>query len=225
MHGAALCLLTGTWLWSVTSAATASVQGLHELKGQLLFPAGVTRPEPSSIQVLMLLQSGYQQQAFATANASFAFQRVPAGLHTLEPSCVGYMFPSIRVDVAPMGHVSLAYTEFPEHSLPLPLVIHAAQVDYFDRVNRFDLLAFLKSPVGMLAAFMAFAMFLSPYLKVDPEELETYQKELEDAKAKKALRGSEAARQPAVAALGGGVAGTAPRLGGGSSSARHRGKK
>lgn len=221
MRRAVLCVLLGAWLWSTASAEAASHEGLQSLTGQLLFPAGMTRPDTSSIQILLLLQGGHQQRAFATANASFAFQRVPAGLHTLEPSCVGYMFPSVRVDVVSVGSVSLAYTEFPEQSLPLPLVIRAAQVDNFDPVHRFDLLAFLKSPMGILAAFMVMAMFLSPYLKVDPEELEAYQKEQADAKAAKAQKALRASENAAA----GGSTGAAPRSGAGSSSARQRSKK
>lgn len=224
----AFSALLAVWLWCFASVAAASSEGLHSVTGQLLFPFGMARPEIANIQVLLQLQGGQQQRAFAKADASFAFQRVPAGQHTMEPSCVGYLFPSVRVNVASSGSVSLAYAEFPEQSLSLPLVLRAAQVDYFDPVNRFDLMAFLRSPMGILAAFMVFAMFLSPYLKVDPEELEAYQKEIEDAKtakAQKALRSSEAARLPAAPLPAGGGTGAAPRLGGGTSSARQRNKK
>lgn len=65
-------------------------------------------------------------------------------------------------------------------------------------------------------------------VQVDPEELEAYQEEVENAKtakAQKALRSSENARQPAAPLPAGGGTSAVPRIGGGTSSARQRSKK
>lgn len=225
MQHVKLCLC-GLWLSSMCSTVAASQEAFHSLTGDIFFPRGMPRPETSHIQVVLLLQGGLRQRAFVTSNASFAFQRVPSGLHTVETSCVGYMFPSVRIDVAPAGDLSLTYTEFPEQSLQMPLVIRAARVEYFDTVQRFDLVGFMKSPMGLLAAFMVFAMLLSPYLKVDPEELESYQKEVEEAKAakaEKALRSAEAARLPPAPSPAG--RSQPPRAAGGLTSAKQRNRR
>lgn len=48
----------------------------------------------------------------------------------------------VRVDVEAGGEVRTSYAEFPEQALPPPLLIRAAQIDYFD-VRRRQLLTFL----------------------------------------------------------------------------------
>mmetsp|Transcript_12099 Transcript_12099/g.36291 ORF Transcript_12099/g.36291 Transcript_12099/m.36291 type:complete len:215 (-) Transcript_12099:1300-1944(-) len=196
-------------LGAVLAVGAAAPEQLHTVKGRLLFPVGMLQPAPSTIQVLLLLEDGSRRQTFATSNSSFAFQRVPEGRHTLEPSCVGYMFPSLRVDVLPGGDIRTAYAEFPEQALPPPLLIRAAQIDYFDKVVPFNLMGFLKSPMGMLAAFMLFAVVVMPMLKVDPEEMEEYKKEQQQELLKKeraVKAAAEAARLGApVGATGGGV--------------------
>jgi hypothetical protein len=64
--------------------------------------------------------------------------------------------------------------------LPYPLRIPAmSMVQYFEQRQGFNIMAFIKTPYGMMMAFMVFSLVVMPMLKVDPEE---YQEMIEEKK-------------------------------------------
>ncbi len=55
--------------------------------------------------------------------------------------------------------------------LPYPLRIPVmSMVQYYEQRQGFNAMAFLKTPYGMMMAFMVFSLIVMPMLKVDPEE-------------------------------------------------------
>jgi len=62
--------------------------------------------------------------------------------------------------------------------LPYPLRIPVlSTVQYFEQRQGFNAMSFLKTPYGLMMAFMVFSLILMPMLKVDPEE---YQEMMEE---------------------------------------------
>jgi hypothetical protein len=47
-----------------------------------------------------------------------------------------------------------------------------ARATYFETPQPFNVVAFIKTPYGMLIGFVAFAVFALPRMKIDPEEYE-----------------------------------------------------
>lgn len=70
-----------------------------------------------------------------------------AAIHRYQCRRKPYGFPpQLRVDVLPGGEVRTSYIEFPEQALPPPLLIRAAQIDYFD--VRFPSILWGPGPTG-----------------------------------------------------------------------------
>lgn len=64
--------------------------------------------------------------------------------------------------------------------LPYPLRIPVlSMVQYFEQRQGFNVMSFIKTPYGMMIAFMVFSLLIMPMLKVDPEE---YQEMMEEKK-------------------------------------------
>ncbi len=57
-------------------------------------------------------------------------------------------------------------------SVPLLVLRPTARTTFFETPQPFNLVAFLKTPYGMLIGFVAFAVFALPRMKIDPEEYE-----------------------------------------------------
>jgi hypothetical protein len=75
--------------------------------------------------------------------------------------------------------------------LPYPLRIPVlGMVQYFEQRQGFNIMAFIKTPYGMMMAFMVFSLVVMPMLKVDPEEYS--QMKEEKNKLSSALTGGSA---------------------------------
>ena len=57
-------------------------------------------------------------------------------------------------------------------TLSLIVLRPTARATYFETPQPFNVVAFLKTPYGMLIGFVAFAVFALPRMKIDPEEYE-----------------------------------------------------
>ena len=57
-------------------------------------------------------------------------------------------------------------------TVPLLVLRPTARATYFETPQPFNVVAFLKTPYGMLIGFVAFAVFALPRMKIDPEEYE-----------------------------------------------------
>eukprot|EP00850_Spirogloea_muscicola_P014344 SM000102S09202 [mRNA] locus=s102:265601:266516:+ [translate_table: standard] len=89
----------------------------------------------------------------------------------------------VRLDVSARlrGKVKAAYTEDSSQVLPQPLVLQATKdEDYFEKREPFSPMTFLKSPMGMMVAFMVVVVFLLPKLmdSIDPEEMKKMQEDM-----------------------------------------------
>jgi hypothetical protein len=164
-----------------TSASSSSAEASTSVDGKLLFPLGRV-PPASTVNVALTLEGGRQLRAYPKADMSWQLSGVPAGAYLLEATALGYTMPSVRLDVGQDGAVDASYTEVPLQTLPLPIEIRAVPLDYFDKVVPFNVMAWLQSPMGMMAGFMVFAIVIMPYLKVDPEE---YKQLMEESKREK----------------------------------------
>ncbi|KAL4439417.1 hypothetical protein ABPG77_008746 [Micractinium sp. CCAP 211/92] len=122
----------------------------------------------------MQLESGPRLLAFPLPDGAFSFAEVPAGVHTLTVDVLGLIYPTVRLDVAVTrkGKVAaVAADASGAPALPYPLLLRPySRIEYFEKRQPFSLWAFLKTPYGMMAAFMVFSVFIMPKLKVDPEE-------------------------------------------------------
>lgn len=181
-----LAVFGATCLISLCSPV-CSLSSTHStnVEGRIFFPEGQA-PPVSLVKVVLTLEGGKQLRAYPRADLSWRLHGVPPGAHVLETAALGFMMPSVRVDVKHDGAVQATYTEAPSQTLPVPIHIRAVPVEYFDKVVPFNIMAFLKSPMGLMAAFMLFAIVIMPYLKVDPEEMKAMLEEQKQEKAKKA---------------------------------------
>lgn len=57
-------------------------------------------------------------------------------------------------------------------TLPVLVLRPTARATFFEAPQPFNLVAFLKTPYGMLIGFVAFAVFALPRMKIDPDEYE-----------------------------------------------------
>ena len=81
--------------------------------------------------------------------------------------------PKVRLAVGPGGAVRATFADDPAKPLPVPLALRPlSRLAYFDARAGFDPVAFLKTPYGILALFVAFAVFALPHMKIDPEDYE-----------------------------------------------------
>lgn len=72
----------------------------------------------------------------------------------------------------------------PEYSksekMPYPLRLRPSSgISYFEQKKSFNIIAWLKTPYGLMIGFMVISLVVMPMLKVDPEE---YQQMLEERK-------------------------------------------
>jgi hypothetical protein len=127
----------------------------------------------AGVEVWLQLEGGRRLVAFPLHDGSFTFSRVPLGVHTLGVEHRTLVFPAVKLDVgaARKGKVTAAAADVPgQPALSYPLLLRPlAQMEYFEKRQGFNLIAFLKTPYGMMAGFMLFSVFIMPKLKVDPE--------------------------------------------------------
>ena len=165
------------------------------------------------VLLLTLADEATPTRAWPRANGAFAFYGVPEGVHNLEVSAPGLLYPQVRgwwtgwrcvawrndptapdppvpsrlappspflpslpkvrLAVGPGGAVRATFADDPAKPLPVPLALRPlSRLAYFDARAGFDPVAFLKTPCGILALFVAFAVFALPHMKIDPEEYE-----------------------------------------------------
>ena len=58
-----------------------------------------------------------------------------------------------------------------EETLSLLVIRPSARATYFETPQPFNVVAFLKTPYGMLIGFVIFAVFALPRMKIDPDEV------------------------------------------------------
>jgi hypothetical protein len=176
-------------------------------------PLPLTRPvaevSPAAI-TLTLTPHGSGTPRTARPRASdgtFFFPSLPAGSHLLTVDAPGLAYPPLWVWVREAGAdgagggdegaggggggspaaltVEAAAADAPTRLLPTsPLVVRpAARASPFDERARFDPVAFLKTPYGLMVLFVAFAVLVLPRLRIDPEEYEELMAEAREQRA------------------------------------------
>ncbi|EFJ08694.1 hypothetical protein SELMODRAFT_131306, partial [Selaginella moellendorffii] len=135
--------------------------------------------KPASVKLLL---NGGEKITFPLKNGYFAFQGIPAGTHLIEVSAPGFFFSPLRVDVSARLHgqvrASLVETG---RVLSGNLVLEPMrQEQYFEKREPFSVLGLLKSPMGLMVAFMLIAVVVLPKLmdNIDPEEMKKIQEEM-----------------------------------------------
>ncbi|EFJ36683.1 hypothetical protein SELMODRAFT_77297, partial [Selaginella moellendorffii] len=120
--------------------------------------------KPASVKLLL---NGGEKITFPLKNGYFAFQGIPAGTHLIEVSAPGFFFSPLRVDVSARLHGQVrASRSRPEEFSP--------------KREPFSVLGLLKSPMGLMVAFMLIAVVVLPKLmdNIDPEEMKKIQEEM-----------------------------------------------
>ena len=142
------------------------------------------------------------------SDGGFTFPSLPSGSHLLTVDAPGLAYPPVWVWVRPVAEVGGGVGDGQDQPADdAPLVVEAALADEparflavspalalrpsarsspFDERGRFDPVAFLKTPYGLLLAFVAFAVFALPRLRIDPDE---YEELMAEAQEQRATRG------------------------------------
>jgi hypothetical protein len=90
------------------------------------------------------------------------------------------LLPGLQVKVVLVDAVVKATVPemFGMQELPYPLRIGpVSPIVYYEQRQGFNILAWLKTPYGMLLGFMVFTLLIMPLLKVDQEEYRQMQEE------------------------------------------------
>lgn len=165
----ALVSLLCLWGVFVPSLAAASTQTID---GRILWPEEVT--SAAKIKLILNLEGGRKLYGWPKADGAFSLTNVPEGTHLLDVVASGLVYPQVRLEVDGTypGGALVTFAENRGKVLPPPLVLKPTSLaQYFEKRAPFDLVSFIKTPYGLMAAFGIFAVVVLPRLKVDPEEL------------------------------------------------------
>lgn len=140
------------------------------------------RVKASNVKIIL---DGGDHISFVRSDGYFTLVGVSPGPHYLEVSAPGASFHPVRLDVSARrkGEVTAMVIKEEESFIipcdPLVLEPHAAEA-YFEKREPITVWGFLKSPMGMMVAFMAVVVFLLPRLmdSIDPEEMKQMQEEM-----------------------------------------------
>lgn len=105
------------------------------------------------LQMWLHLSSGRQLTTFVKRDGTFVLHGVPAGTHLLSIDSPTYMFPQLRVDIDPQrnGLPTVMLADDNAVKLQEPLVIRpAALASFFEERKAFNVVGFLKSPMGII---------------------------------------------------------------------------
>jgi hypothetical protein len=145
-----------------------------------LFSPAADYPHAAGVRLTLTPTDGAHPpvHAWATVGGAFAFHAPPAGPAALDASAPGLLFPRIALEVPAAESAPLRawYADAPgAGELPTSpgLRLRAAgRAEHYESTPPFNVVAFLKTPYGMLLAFVVFAVFALPRMKIDPDELE-----------------------------------------------------
>ncbi|KAF2544684.1 hypothetical protein F2Q68_00029058, partial [Brassica cretica] len=132
----------------------------------------------SNIKVVL---NGGQNISFLRPDGYFTFHKVPAGTHLIEVYALGFFFSPVRVDVSARHHGKVQATLTETRRSLTELVLEPLRADqYYELREPFNVMAILKSPMGLMVGFMVVVVFLMPKLmeNIDPEEMKRTQEEL-----------------------------------------------
>eukprot|EP00884_Botryococcus_braunii_P011988 jgi/Botrbrau1/20790/Bobra.0156s0020.1 len=156
----------------------------YNVQGRVLWPDELVTA--SQVQLILLLDGGERRTAWPKPDGSFIFYNIPAGPHMLETVAASLVYPQIHIDVDDDygGSINAWYAEQPTMQLKPFLLRPIHKAEYFEVKQPFNVIAFLRTPYGMMIAVGLIAVFILPKLRVDPEE---YREMMENRDA--ALRG------------------------------------
>ncbi|KAG7670957.1 hypothetical protein Ndes2526B_g01278 [Nannochloris sp. 'desiccata'] len=165
-------------VWPSVSANAASGNS-RSVAGNLILPEGMHLP--ADVVVALRGIDGNRVTTFARPDGTFNFHTVADGIYYVEVEALGYQFLSMKV-VVKGTDIQISSPDVPNagKDLPYPLRIPVlSMVQYFEQRQGFNVMSFIKTPYGMMIAFMVFSLLIMPMLKVDPEE---YQEMMEEKK-------------------------------------------
>eukprot|EP00887_Chlorella_sp_A99_P000049 scaffold16.g49.t1 len=161
--------------------AAAGPAATAQVLGNVVIPAGV--PPPPDVEVLLTLDTGALLSAPVAADGRFELADVPVGTHLLDVVALGLLYPSIKLAVSSSSVIAHAADVPGTPPMAYPLLLQPiARQEYYEKRQTFNLIAFLKTPYGMMIAFMCFSIYVRkegfvgggvgvmPKLKIDPEE-------------------------------------------------------
>lgn len=156
-----LCIVSSTWAAPDTFPLTGKIvlPGTTSVgtSAPMLLPSspdGAPAAEFGSLQMWVHLNGGRQLTTFVKRDGSFVLHGVPAGTHLLSIDSPTFMFPQLRVDIGPQRNGIPTVTLADDDAIKLqePLVIRpAALASYFEERKAFNVVGFLKSPMGIIS--------------------------------------------------------------------------
>lgn len=151
---------------------------LHVVQGKVILP-DKTLPD-YMVELILNTEQGQELKAFCDLGGSFLLQAVPPGNHLLNVYGVGYQFAEVNLEVNDrVGLVRAVYVYNKQALSGSSLTIRpVGVVSYLEKRAPVDVLALLKSPMGLITMFILFAVVVLPRLKIDPEELREYQEQM-----------------------------------------------
>ncbi|KFM28921.1 ER membrane protein complex subunit 7-like protein [Auxenochlorella protothecoides] len=122
-----------------------------DIEGRVILPE--TTPNALDTELVLSKEQGDEVRTFPLPDGRFAFHNVPAGKHYLEVELVGLVYSTVELTVGVAGDVN------------------ALLSDVINKPQPFNVMAFIKTPYGIMIIFGIFSLVVMPRLRAYSEEL------------------------------------------------------
>ncbi|KAF3528302.1 hypothetical protein DY000_02036829, partial [Brassica cretica] len=176
-----LCFLSLSSLHFISFPSCYSLATLFREINREVILAGTAIGHAAKFSNIKVVLNGGQNISFLRPDGYFTFHKVPAGTHLIEVYALGFFFSPVRVDVSARHHGKVQATLTETRRSLTELVLEPLRADqYYELREPFNVMAILKSPMGLMVGFMVVVVFLMPKLmeNIDPEEMKRTQEEL-----------------------------------------------
>ncbi|KAL6777745.1 CGL149 [Auxenochlorella protothecoides x Auxenochlorella symbiontica] len=149
---------------------TPSTRAL-DIEGRVILPE--TTPNALDTELVLSKEQGDEVRTFPLPDGRFAFHNVPAGKHYLEVELVGLVYSTVELTVGVAGDVNALLSDVINRpAVPYPLVLRPiGRLEFFQKPQPFNVMAFIKTPYGIMIIFGIFSLVVMPRLRAYSEEL------------------------------------------------------
>ncbi|KAF8110898.1 hypothetical protein N665_0078s0088 [Sinapis alba] len=169
------------FFFASTLPISSGTEDSYTITGRVRIPASTAIGHAAKFSNIKVVLNGGQHITFLRPDGYFTFHKVTAGTHLIEVYALGYFFSPVRVDVSARHHGKVQATLTETRRSLTELVLEPLRADqYYEMREPFNVMAILKSPMGLMVGFMVVVVFLMPKLmeNIDPEEMKRTQEEL-----------------------------------------------
>ncbi|KAL6778619.1 CGL149 [Auxenochlorella protothecoides x Auxenochlorella symbiontica] len=150
-------------------------RSLSYITPSLAHPCTPTETTPNALDTELVLskEQGDEVRTFPLPDGRFAFHNVPAGKHYLEVELVGLVYSTVELTVGVAGDVNALLSDVINRpAVPYPLVLRPmGRLEFFQKPQPFNVMAFIKTPYGIMIIFGIFSLVVMPRLRAYSEEL------------------------------------------------------